>query len=111
MVHVYATLSQNSQEHTENRENTCDNCITGGYRLPTDNRLVWLHRSYGPGNIRGFHACNLSVRYFMPRSHESLTQSTVRAKPVPVGNHTICIASPNDVLKNAELCGRRIAGG
>ena len=46
----------------------------------------------------------------MPRSNEA-GQSTVRAKPVPVGNHTTCITSPHDVSENFELCGRRISLG
>ena len=29
-VRVHAILGQKSQEHTENRENACDNCIAGG---------------------------------------------------------------------------------
>ena len=72
------------QEHTENRENARDNCIARGYGLPTDHRLVWLPKSYGPVNTRGFNACDLSIRYFMPMSHEVLRQSTVRAKHLPV---------------------------
>ena len=36
------------------------------------------------GAHRGSHACDLSIRYFMPRSHEAFGQSTdpVKAKPV-----------------------------
>ena len=37
-----------SQEYTDNRENARDSCITGGYGLRTDHRLVWLPKSYGP---------------------------------------------------------------
>ena len=39
-------------------------------------------KSYKPGHIRGSHACDLSIRYFMPRSPEALGQPTgpVRAK-------------------------------
>ena len=54
------------------------------YRLPTDHSLLWLPKSYELGYTRGSHACDLSIRYFMPRSHEAHGQSTgpVRAKPV-----------------------------
>ena len=44
-VRVHATLGQKSQEHTENRENACDNYIrrkVSSYGLPTDHRLLWL---------------------------------------------------------------------
>ena len=50
-VRVHATLSKKSQEHTENRENACDNYIAGGYRLSTDHRLVWLPESYGHATL------------------------------------------------------------
>ena len=41
-------------------------------------------KSYEPGHTRGPQACELSIRYFMPRSHEVLGQSAghVKAKPV-----------------------------
>ena len=54
------------------------------YGLPTDHSLLWFPKSYEPGHTRGFHACDPSIRYFMPMSHEGLGQSTdpVRAKPM-----------------------------
>ena len=82
-VRLQAILGQKSQEHTENQESACDNCIAGGYGLPTDHRFLWLPKSYGPEKTRRFHACDLSIRYFMPRSYKVLGQSNVREKPVP----------------------------
>ena len=42
-------------------------------RVRSFHRLVRLPKSYGPGHTHGFHACDLSIRYFMPRSHETRT--------------------------------------
>ena len=49
-------------------------------RVRTFHRLVRLPKSYGPGHTHGFHACDLSIRYFMPRSHETRTVTTLRWK-------------------------------
>ena len=65
-------------------------------------RLVWILKSYGPGNTRGSHACVLSIRYFMPRSHETLRQSTGPVRE-HMGNHTAYIAR--------TLCWHRISRG
>ena len=108
-VRVHAILGQN-RKNTQNQENACDSCIAGGYGLPTDHRLVWLPKSYGPGNTRGFHACDLCIRYFMLWSHEARTVYH-KVERVPVGNHKACIASPHDVSKNFVLCRCRISHG
>ena len=53
-------------------------------KTSTDNSLLWLPKSNEPGHTRGSHVRDVSIRYFMPRSHEALGQSTgpIRAKPV-----------------------------
>ena len=48
---------------------------------------MWILKSYGPGSTRGSHACVLSIRYFMPRSHEALRQSTGPVRE-HMGSHT-----------------------
>ena len=85
-LRAHAILGQKSQKHTENRENACDNCIAGGwfrtdFHGPQTRMASLVLRA---GNTRWSHACDLSIRYFMPRSHEALRLSTghVRTKPV-----------------------------
>ena len=102
-VRVHAILGQKSEEHTENRERMWQfhRSRVISYGLPTDHSLLWLPKSYELGHTRGSHACDLSIRYFMPRSYEALGQSAGPRKGQTYVNtweitrHVI--ASPHDV--------------
>ena len=59
----YETRRVHVQVHSILGQNRKSTHVT----IPTDHRLVWFPESSGSGNTRGFHACDLSIRYCMPR--------------------------------------------
>ena len=65
---VHVILGHKSQEHTENQENACDNCIAGGW-FRTDfprTQTPMAPQVLQAGHTRGSHAYELSIRYLNP---------------------------------------------
>ena len=85
-VRVHAILGKNRKNtqrtgrtHVTNALQKADFVRTShGPQTPMTPQSLWA------GHTRVSHACDLRIRYFIPRSHEALGQSTgpVRAEPV-----------------------------
>ena len=67
-VRVHAILRQKSHRKPGERMWQSHRRRVISYSLPTDHSLLWLHKSYETGQIRGSHAYDLSIICFMPKS-------------------------------------------